>query len=335
MNLTINEIARLAGVSKGTVSKVLNNYSGINEKTRERVQKVVKQMGYERNSAAQALALKRTGIIGLLVPHDPDHSLDGDYWSALVTAVTGEATMTGYNVVLLMPKREGNLEELFSSITRKRQLDGLIIIAEILDKKHLATLISSDTPFVMLGRNPDFTHHAVDIDNRAAAREMTQYMLDHAYKKILFVAGPEEFYYSKERQAGYSDAMSKAGNYQAHVYLPYYDRQEMRLGLKTAIETHKPDSVLIGAGGGFMFDALATLKEMALKAPKFGIATFDDYRYLDFLSIPITAVRQPIAEIGHASVQLLAKLISSPPAGTSQNVLLNTSIVSRKSCREP
>jgi len=335
MNLTINEIARLAQVSKGTVSKVLNNYSGVSDHTRKKIQKVIKQMGYEANSSAKALAMKCTGNIGLVIPHDSEHSLNGDYWSSLVTSITQEASTQGYNILLLLPAKEGKLDDLFSSITRKRQMDGLVVGAEFLNKKHIATLMLSETPFAMVGRNPEFTHHYVDIDNRRAANEITRYIQGKGYQNIMFVGGPEDLHYSKERYLGYKDAMTEYGSgYLAYLHLPYYEHRSMQARLREALQQQQPDAVLIGAGGGFMFDTIAVLDELGLHAPEFGMATFDDYQYLNFIRTPITAVSQPIHEIGHEVVRLLTKLIHFPAQVPPPNVLLNTSIVPRKSCGE-
>jgi LacI family transcriptional regulator len=333
-NLTINEIAKLAGVSKGTVSKVLNDYPGISEKTRERVVKVVKQMGYEPNSAAQALASKQTGNIGLVIPHSPRRSLNGAYWSSLVTVVTNEVIARGYSLVLLLPKVEGNLSELFTSIVRKRQMDGLIIGAELLDTKQLATIMYNEMPFVMIGRNPAFTHYYVDIDNEGAAYGITRYLQDRGFGRIAFVTGPADYYYNAARLAGYERAIAeRRGGYSVCINLPYDDRIAMTQRLTELVRDRAPDAVLCGAGGDFMFDCLNIFKALDIGVPGMGFATFDDYRYLDFTSPRITAVSQPLDRIGEEAVRMLDDLIRGRPL-ESLSTVLPTEIVVRNSCGE-
>jgi LacI family transcriptional regulator len=335
--ITINGIARLAGVTKGTVSKVINNYHGINEKTRARVLKIIEDVGYEPNSAAQTLAFRRTGNIGLIIPHAPEHSLTGAYWSSLVSAITREATGQGYSLVLLLPQAEDQLQNLFTSTIRKKRVDGLILGAELLDKKFLATLLSAEARFVMLGHNPEFKHHCVDIDNKLAGATIAAYLTGQGFTRPLFVGGPSRYYYMADRAAGFVESMRTAGRDPlSPLFLPYEDRATMKSVLTETVRAYKPDSAVVGAGGDFMFDAFSLFHELGLKPPSFGFATFDDYRFLDFLEPPITAVAQPVSRMGSEAVKILVNLLKAPAdlGEPDKSVILPASIVRRGSCGE-
>ncbi len=336
-SITINSIAKLAGVTKGTVSKILNNYPGINEKTRERVLKIITDVGYEPNSAAQTLVSRKTGNIGLIIPHSPEHSLSGAYWSSQVSAIGRETTSSGYSLVLLLPQAEGQLHDLFKSIIAKKRVDGLIIGGELMDKHYLATLLSTETPFVMLGRNPEFKHHCVDIDNRAAGEAIARYLIDRGYTRPVFLGGPAEYYYITERAEGFQDALRRAGREPIDpVYIPYDDRPAMERAVTQVVERHKPDAAVSGAGGDFMFDALTILKGLGKTPPSFGFATFDDYRHLEFFTPRITSVRQPVSALGAEAVKILVDLMGSrgSDAGPDRVVILDAEIVPRESCGE-
>ena len=335
--ITINGIARLAGVTKGTVSKVINNYHGINVKTRQRVLKIIEDVGYEPNSAAQTLAFRRTGTIGLIIPHAPEHSLTGAYWSSLVTAITLEATAQGYSLVLLLPQTENQLHDLFTSTVRKKRVDGLILGAELLDKVFLATLLSAEARFIMLGKNPEFKHHCVDIDNTQAGAAIAAYLISRGYKRPVFVGGPAEYYYMTDRAAGFVDSLRSAGHSPiAPLFLRYEDRKSMTKALTETVRSFHPDSAVVGAGGDFMFDAFSIFKELELNPPQFGFATFDDYRFLDFLEPPITAVSQPVSRLGSEAVKMLVKLLKEPAALSlpDMSTILPASIIRRASCGE-
>jgi LacI family transcriptional regulator len=332
--LTINEIARLAQVSKGTVSKVLNNYPGINEKTRERVLMLVKQHEFEPNSSAQALALKRTGNIGLLIPHSPEYAMRNDFWASLVMTVTAEVIKNSLNLVLHLPQQEGKLDDLFRSILRKKQLDGMIIGAELLDKNFLATLIYNEMPFVMLGQNPDFAHYAVDVDNHDAGRRITDHLLSHGYRRIAMVTGPAEYYHYEDRNQGYTEALDKAGvDWRRIVNVPQDDRPAMRAAVAGLMAGDRPDAIISGSGGDFMFDCLIACQEHGFQIPANGFATFDDYRHLDFMKPGITAVRQPFLEMGRSTVGILLELIRGQKPG-SELIIEPTTIIPRASCGE-
>ncbi len=335
--ITINGIARLAGVTKGTVSKVINNYRGINEKTRQRVLKIIEDVGYEPNSAAQTLAFRRTGNIGLIIPHAPEHSLTGAFWSSLVSAITREATGQGYSLVLLLPQTENLLHALFTSTIRKKRVDGLIVGAELLDKKFLATLLSAETCFVMLGQNPEFKHHCVDLDNKLAGATIASYFMQHGYKRPLFVGGPSKYYYMVDRAAGFTESFRAAGHDPlAPLFLPYEARAAMKNTLTETVRAYRPDSAVIGAGGDFMFDAFSIFQELDLRPPRFGFATFDDYRFLDFLEPPITAVAQPVSRMGSEAVKMLVNLLKGPAdfSEPDKSVIFPPLIIRRSSCGE-
>jgi LacI family transcriptional regulator len=335
--MTINGIARLAGVTKGTVSKVLNNYRGINQKTRERVLKIVEDTGFEPNSAAQTLAFRKTGNIGLIIPHSPEHSITGAYWSSLVSAITREATRLGYSLVLLLPQTEGLLHDLFSSVIKKKRVDGLILGAELLEKRSLATLLSTEASFVMLGRNPEFAHHCVDIDNHQAGASIASYLIERGYRRPIFIGGPRKYYYIKDRATGFVEAVRSAGlEPLPPLFLPYEDRAEMQEVLTEAVASGRPDSAVTGAGGDFMFDALAIFERLGMRPPELGFATFDDYRFLDFFKPPITAVAQPVSSLGSGAVGILVDLLKTPKEEQRENriVILPASIRRRRSCGE-
>ncbi len=339
--LTIAEIAHLAKVTKGTVSKVLNNYPGISETTRERVREVVARVGYEPNATAQALAFRRTGGIGLVIPHTPEHSVDGAYWLSLITSITQEVIRAGYTLSLVLPRREGGLDEVFTSLVRRQQLDRLIVGAELVDNDAHSMLLSSRMPFVMLGRNPDYPHRSVDIDNEDAAYAITRHMLWRGYRRIAYVGGPIEYYYSRERLGGFRRALHEAGiEDDVHASVPYYDANELGDTLRDLFQRHSPDAVISGAGGDFMFDCLRSILDLGLSIPDVGFATFDDYRYLDFITPRVTAVQQPIQQLGSEAVRLLLKSFAgneseSRDLRVDAVPLLKTRIVVRDSCRKP
>lgn len=334
MRFTIKQIASIAKVSKGTVSKVLHNYPGISKKTRERVLDVIKKFNYEPNFTAQSLAFRRSGNIGLLIPHDPEHSISGAYWSSLVTAITKEVIRNGYNLVLLLLQKEGHLDNLYRSILWNQKFDGLIIGAELLPEKYITALTSNEIPFVMLGRNPKFSHYSVDVNNFQGGYLITRYMINHGYKKIAFVTGPKNYFYNWERAAGYAKALREFNlDYQHSLYLPYENITEMRKNIYKLYHEYTPDAFLCGAGGNFLFDLLTICKELSIKIPQTGLASFDNYRFLDFIEPKITAVSQPIQKIGSEAVRILIKLINNEPVD-NKNVVFNVNIIPRLSCGE-
>lgn len=332
--LTIEHIARLAKVSKGTVSKVLNNRPGISQATRERILALVKEFDFIPNSAAQALANQKTGNIGIIVPHEAGNSLSGAYWSQLITSVASTAINNGYNLLVLTPKHEGSLEEAYEPVLRTKKVDGLIIGSEHLDKKSVSRLLLQSIPFVMIGRNPEFPHYHVDVENYQAAFDIVSYMFDYGYRRPAILTGPYEYYYNQRRIAGYKAALQSHGVDEEFIHsVQKYETEDTRSHTRELFYTGGFDSLFIAAGGTFLFDVIDEVRELGISFTDYGLTVFDDYRYLDFIEPQMTAVRQPISELGSSAMEILLSLISGDEPLQSE-IIIPASIISRHSCGE-
>ncbi len=334
MKLTINQIAELAQVSKGTVSKVLNGHRGISDSTRERILKLVKQLDYHPDASARALALQKTGVLGFLIPHEAATSLTGNYWTSMLSGTSQRAAQAGYNLLVLTPPHEGDLQGALNHILKRSTVDGLIIGSELLDRDSLSELVLRKVPFVLLGRNPDFDHFSVDIDSVQGTTLMIRHMAAQGYRKIGALLGPAHYPYSRERLDAYQRTLSEAQlTWTASAHSDYRS-DSIRRSLLSLLESHPDmDALFLASGGDFLLDTLRILRERGIELPRFGLGVFDDYPFMELLSPAITAIRQPLFEAGEEAVTLLLQLIQKTlPA--SRLVTLPTTLVSRESCGE-
>ena len=333
MRLTINEIARLSGVSKSTVSKALNAQSGVGEKTRAQILKLVDRLGYHPSAAAQSLVSRRTGNIGLVVPHERALTLDGAYWSTLITAITREGILNGYHLLVLVPGDAGDISTAYQSALDRRTIDGLIVAAEDLDRSAISRLLISEVPFVLIGRSRHISHYAVDVDNYQAAFDMICHMAANGFRRIAMVAGPQAYRYTEERVRGYRDGLVTSGIAVERVIHAAYEGAEARQAVGEMITSWKPDSLFIGAGGDFLFDSLRALRELKILVGDLGVSVFDDYSFMEFITPGITAIRQPLSEMGeHATRMLLSLVEGGEPA--EEAIIVPARIVPRLSCNE-
>jgi len=310
MKLTINEIAELAQVAKSTVSKALNGQKGVSEEKRNLILKLAEQLDYHPNASAQALASNRSLSVGLVLPHQADFSLSGAFWSAIITAVAQEARARGYNLLILSPGEDDNVADPIESVLKRRNVDGLVIGAEHLDPKAVSTLILEDVPFVLIGRSPNIHHYFVDIDNEPASRKIVAHMASQGHRRIACLAGPREYPYIQERVAGYEAALREAGlEWEAVEYAPYL-ASEVDTAVGRLLAVHPDlDGLYLTAGGEFILDAIDAVKRFHPDLSGFGMAVFDDYRFFDYLGIPISRMRQPLHDIGARAASLLFELI--------------------------
>jgi LacI family transcriptional regulator len=310
MKLTINEIAELAQVAKSTVSKALNGQKGVSEEKRKLILKLAEQLDYHPNASAQALALNRSGSIGFVLPHQAGYSLSGAYWSAIITAVAQEARSHNYNLLILSPGQDDDIGAPIDSVLKRRNVDGLIIGAEHLDSRAVSTLILEDVPFVLIGRSPNVRHYSVDVDNEAASRLIVSHLASKGRRRIACLAGPREHSYTQDRVEGYKAALIGAGLEWSAVEYSNYELVEVTEALERLLGTHAEiDALYMTAGGEFVLDAIEVLKQRKGDLSGFSMAVFDDYRFFDYLSIPISRLRQPLSAIGTKSASLLFEIM--------------------------
>jgi len=311
MKLTINEIAELAQVSKGTVSKALNGQKGVGEEKRKLIVEIAKQLDYHPNASARALASKRAFAIGLVLPQEAGILMSGVYWSSVIAAVAEEARIRGYDLVVLSPgPGDGDSSAPVGSVLRRRNVDGLILSAENLDPKEISDLVLAELPFVLLGRSPGIRHYSIDVDNEAASRKIVGHLVSQGRRRIACIAGPSEHHYVSERVEGYEAALREAGIAWSAVEHSTYAAEETKAAIARLLAGHPDmDALFITAGGDFTLDAVDALKKAGFDLSDFGISVFDDYRFFDYLGMPISRMRQPLREIGIKAASLLFELI--------------------------
>jgi len=334
MKLTINQIAELAQVSKGTVSKVLNGHKGISAATRERILKLIKQLDYHPDASARALALQKTGVIGFLIPHEAATSLTGHFWTIVLSGISQQVAQLGYNLMVLTTPREGDIQGALNQILKRSTVDGLIIGSELLDKESLSTLVINKIPFVLLGRNPDFQHYCVDVDSIEGTISMINHMATQGYKKIGAMFGPGYYPYIKERYNGYRQALESNGLTWSAVAYSEYQSAAIRQNLQLMLDAHPDmDALYLASGGDFMFEVFKVLRERQIQVPQFGLGVFDDYPFMELLTPRITAIRQPLFQAGQEAVGLLQNLIQDSPPDQPM-IQLRTELIVRESCGE-
>jgi LacI family transcriptional regulator len=310
MKMTINEIAELAQVAKSTVSKALNGQKGVSEEKRKLILKLAEHLDYHPNASAQALASNRSGSIGFVLPHQAGFSLAGAYWSAIITAVAQEARSHNYNLLILAPGPDDDLAPPIESVLKRRNVDGLIIGAEHIDPKAVSTLILQEVPFVLIGRSPNVRHYSVDVDNVEASCRIVTHLASKGHMRIACLAGPRDYPYIQERVEGYHEALRSAGlGWSAIEYSPYIS-EEIDAAIARLLSAYPDtDSLYITAGGEFILDALDAIKRAGRELSSFGFAVFDDYRFFDYLGLPISRMRQPLNEIGARAASLLFEIM--------------------------
>lgn len=335
--VTLEEIARLAGVSRSTVSRVVNGDSRVSDDARSRVEEIVRANDYYPNSAARSLASRRTRILGLLIPNRIGAIFADPFFALLVQGMVEACNASDHNLMILMdPSNDPTAaDRLFRRVIRGRHLDGVVIASSVVEDPIVERFAADRHPIVLVGRHPDLRVNMVDVDNRAAARQAVAHLIGHGCRRIALIAGRANMIPSIDRAAGWADALRAAGLDPEPAMVEHGDfsreggYRAMRALLARA--RHPPDSVFVAsdimAGG-----ALQALDEAGLRVPdRVAVLGFDGLEESASTAPPLSTVAQPIADLGRGAVAVLLEAIERPERVPIERIF-PTTLVLRRSC---
>lgn len=334
MRMTISDIAKLANVSKSAVSIVINNKTGVSERTRTKVLETIRKFNYSPNQLAQSLAAKETKSIGLIIKE-----IDNPYFAKVMKGVYDACSELGYSVLLGSSELSSDKEaEIINTLLSKR-VDGLLISPlqnEKANFTYLAEILNDNFPLVILGAIQNYYTNSVDIDNAKAAYDAVSYLIKLGHTKIAHFAGPVHSGHGQKRLEGYKHALIDNQipiNNSFIIPVEPYTSNGHRAGLDLfSNNTDKPTAVfcyndLVAIG---LINALSELK---IKVPgTVSVVGFDNIDFSGYVKIPLTTIQMPAYEIGKVATNLLIKQITSSAAPLNENVILEHKLIERESC---
>lgn len=312
--LTIKKIAELAGVSKATVSRVLNDYPHISDELRARVMKVVNETGYRRNQIARTLASSQSNMMGLVIPSGAQAVFTDPYFPTLTQGITHTAKDNGQTLALFLCESEAEGEETIANILTNGLLDGIIVTADYKEYAFEDQLCQGNVPFVFIGR-PKNAEGApfIDTDNIAGGRIATQYLLDKGYQRIAII-GSDKNTSGDDRYRGYAQALEACGRTLDTRLIASGDYSlESGAAAMADLLPAQPDAVFV-VSDTMAVGALRTLRQHGLSVPDdVAVVGYDDLPPARQADPQLTTVRQPITEIGQIAVETLLQIIHNPP----------------------
>jgi len=308
--VTIRDIAEMARVSKGTVSRVLNGKPGVGEETRGRVLKLIESLDFHPNAAARGLAARRSNTIGFVIPHTGRHSLAGSFWPVLLTEIAEQAAARGMTVLLSTSRSEQEAESAFKAVLRGRRIDGAIVGAEQAGERSLAELVMRDIPFVVVGRQSEAVPWWVDVDNAAGARMAVEHLVGLGHRAIVMVAGPGHLHHVQERVRGFQLAMKAAGLDGSRVVHCPYETEAVLPAVSAAVATGRGVTAVFAAAGDLVLGSILACRQAGRPVPQAtSLVAFDDHPLFAQFPSGITAVSQPLEQMGREALDMLFHLI--------------------------
>ncbi len=328
MARTLDDIAALSGVSRATVSRVINGGS-VSGDTIRRVRAVLDETGFRPNTAARTLASGRSGVVGVVLHVDP-HRLFGDrYFSQLLQGISDVLAERSIGMMLWLGNR--SKEETLERILSMRMLDAVIVTAHFLEDPLVDGLLASSLPTVLVGhRSADRAASFVDIDDMRAADLLVSHLVRVGRRRIGHVTGARGSFAAEHRVAGYRRAMERAGLSTDDLVID--GDFTVEAGAAGAAELLERGVDAIFCANDFAAQgALATIKEAGLRVPgDVALAGFDDLDFAAEMDPPLTTVRQDIRQQGAEAAESLVHLLEDPEGGP-RRVILPTELVIRQS----
>lgn len=331
--LTLEDIAKQVGVSRSTVSRVVNGSPNVSPEVRLQVEEAIRVTGFHPNAAARSLASQRTRVIGLVLPRSVSSFFTDPFFPQLTQGIAVGCNANDLSLSLFLVTNKEDEDKIMPRISRSGMLDGILVQSGRADDPLMDRLTNSRIPCVVLGR--PFNHDGfnyVDVDNVKAAYTATKHLIELGYTRIATITGSHGSTVTLDRIEGYVNALTEAG-YIINPSLIAKGEFSENSGYEAmkSLLPHKPDAVFI-ASDLMASGAIRALQDSGLHVPEdIALVGFDDIPLAALTKIQLTTVRQPIPQIGTKAVELLIDLIENntqPP----RNFILDTELIVRDSC---
>jgi LacI family transcriptional regulator len=330
MPATSRDVAREAGVSIATVSRVLNNSGPVKEATRQRVREAARQLRFMPNTTARNLSTRTTGTIGVLLP-----DLHGEFFSELIRGIDQVAQRRGYH--LLVSSAHNQAHELESAVHAMRgRVDGLILLASGLAATTLEHTLPDHLPVGLMNAATDRTRYdVVNIDNCGGARAMTEHLLQLGHREVRMIAGADANRDALERIRGFHMALDAAriprrGNW---VVPGDFSEAGGAHAAQRLLEEQVRPSAIFAANDSMAVGALSAVRAAGLSVPAdIAVVGFDDIPIAAFMDPPLTTVRVSIARVSELLTERLFTSIRAGNANPHTQETVATELVVRRSC---
>ena len=327
MSINLETIAKRAGVSRSTVSRVVHNRPNVGPATRARVLAVTQTL-----DPHLAREDDPTPTLGLVIPRGVATLFTDPYFSLLVQGISSACKANHYALMLWLADPEYERRTIHQLI-EGTHLDGVIVVSNLVNDPVVQVLLARGVPFILIGR--DLIHRRVsyiDIDNQNSARELVTHLLRLGRRRVATITGPQNMIAGADRLQGYLLALRDHGITPDPNLIVEADFTEA--GGDAAMGRllpFRPDAVF-GASDVMVVGALRAIREVGLRVPEdIAVAGFDDVPIATLIDPPLTTVHQPITRAGTVAVETLVELVKHPHS-PARRIILPTEIIIRSSC---
>jgi LacI family transcriptional regulator len=336
--VTSKDVAEKVGVSRTTVSLVLNNVKGvqISPETRQKVLNTAAELNYMPNASAQALATRRTKAIGLILTRTQHHIATDSFLPSIISGLLATAKKQNVRILIDWVEME-HRETAYFELAHTKRIDGMILSTPRLNDIGLKALENVDVPTVLMGSINGSNLPYVDVDNTKSAEKATAYLIGLGHKNIACITNAQPEYASApERLDGYKHALSKVDIPVNESLIRYadFDPESGYKCMTSILQGGDPFTAVFVASDNVAIGAKSALRDANLHIPNdISIVGFDDIPWARFSDPPLTTIRLPAESLAQSACTLLLDLIKDKKRNENQQIILDTELIVRKSCK--
>ncbi len=309
--VTIKDVAKQAGVSISTVSRVINNSKPVTDEVKQRVLEVIRRTGYIPNPLARSLVTKKSQLIGVIVPEVSD-----SFVNEMLDGIEEVAKMYDYEILLANTYSDKEQEMKSLNLLRAKQIEGIVMISNKIDNDHIEYINSLSIPATYISKTArEYDINSVDISNKNATYDMTKYLIDKGHKEIAFImTSKDKTILERERLSGYEKAIIE-NNLKLDEKLIRYAGIEYEDGYESMMELLDenivPQAVFV-TGDEAAIGAINALNDRGYSVPDdVSVAGFSDVKIARIYRPKLTTVHQPLYDIGAVAIRMVIKLINN------------------------
>ena len=345
---TLPDVARAAGVSTATAARALGGYGSVSPTTKEKVLAAADELGYRANSLARSMITGTTNTIGVVLA-----DIENPFFSRALRGIADTAHAAGFEVILTNTDEDAGTERAAVRVLTEKRVDGLVVCpASGAGADHLAAAVHGHTPVVLIDRRiPGLQADTVGIGNKAAAREVTQRLIDLGHRRIGLLTGGQMATDAVllrpglrgverlgattggVRAAGYRDALLAAGLTPdpRYVSVEGFRQEDAAAATKRLLDLPDPPTALIALDSVLALGALQALRDAGVRCPdQMSLIGFDDADWAEVVTPPLTVIAQPVYEIGVRACELLLRRIGGDTR-RAVHLKLSTTFIARQS----
>ncbi|GAK13958.1 predicted transcriptional regulator of the myo-inositol catabolic operon [Geomicrobium sp. JCM 19039] len=329
MMTTIREVAKEAGVSVATVSRVMRETDKVSKEKRERVLEAIDRLNYQPNMIARFLRTSKTRTVLVVVP-----DITNPFFSNVLTGIQNYANQTGYHVLLFNAVNIRNQNHELMEMLGQKQVDGIIMLTSQVEKSLLEKMNEAYNLVLACEYIDGIDVPTVAIDNISSSRKMTNHLIQIGYRKIAHISGELDIVLSVDRLKGYKQALYEASMDVPNAYIQEGDfsyEAGYNLTLKL-LSLEEPPDAIFAASDEMAMGAVQAAQSKGIQIPEdIAIVGFDDIKMASIFSPALTTIAQPTLNIGSKAMELAIKRMEGEVINKSQYIL-NDHLIVRKSC---